>query len=81
MATIEVDVDLYDYMDIDDVICYLEENDISVDSRKRLLETLNLTGVKISEDLIRDHCFEMSEAEAMEYIKWISHYHVISNVA
>ncbi|EGU23641.1 Hypothetical protein CFV354_0554 [Campylobacter fetus subsp. venerealis NCTC 10354] len=35
MATIEVDIDIYEHMDIDDVLCYLEENEILIDDRKK----------------------------------------------
>ncbi len=75
MATIEVDIDIYEYMDIDDVLCYLEENEILIDDRKKILKILNSTAVNAPENMIKDYCYKMSFEEAMSYVRWLSHYH------
>ncbi|CUU83530.1 Uncharacterised protein [Campylobacter hyointestinalis subsp. hyointestinalis] len=85
MPTVEVDVDIdiQDYIELDDVIKFLKDNESCFSSTDfaNIFEALGLAGAYIPKDKIREHCFEMSDEEAMEYIKWIEHYHALSQVS
>lgn len=81
MATVEVDVDIdiQDYIELDDVIEFLKDN-VNCFSGSDFANILNALGC-IPKDKIREYCFEMSDEEAMEYIKWIEHDSALSQVS
>lgn len=85
MATVEVDVDIdiQDYIELDDVIEFLKVNVNCFSSSDfvNIFNALKLSGGYVHKDKIREYCFEMSDEEAMEYIKWIEHYHALSQIS
>ncbi|CUU77006.1 Uncharacterised protein [Campylobacter hyointestinalis subsp. hyointestinalis] len=82
-VTTEVDIDIQDYIELDDVIEFLKDNESCFSSSDfaNIFKVLGLSGGYVHKDKIREYCFEMSDEEAMEYIKWIEHYHALSQVS